>query len=72
MKPYVGGRLAPYHAQERAFTPGGNCVGIVKAVGQDVWHLKPGRRVLMAGPLLLLKRWLSDRMFDRLIMSAFK
>lgn len=27
---------------------------------------------LMAGPLLFLKRWLSDRMFDRLIMSAFK
>jgi hypothetical protein len=41
-------------------------------VGQDVWHLKPGRRVLMAESLLFLKRWLSDRMFDRLIMSAFK
>jgi NAD(P)-dependent dehydrogenase (short-subunit alcohol dehydrogenase family) len=27
---------------------------------------------LMAGPLLFLRRWLSDRMFDRLIMQAFK
>jgi NAD(P)-dependent dehydrogenase (short-subunit alcohol dehydrogenase family) len=27
---------------------------------------------LMAGPLLFMKRWLSDRMFDRLMMSAFK
>ncbi len=27
---------------------------------------------LMAGPLLFLRRWLSDRMFDRLIVAAFK
>lgn len=27
---------------------------------------------LMAGPLLFLRRWLSDRMFDRLVMAAFR
>lgn len=48
MKPYVEGKLPPYHAPDGAFTPGGNCVGIVQEVGRDVWQLKPGRRVLLS------------------------
>jgi alcohol dehydrogenase len=48
MKPYVEGRLPPYHAPEGGFTPGGNCVGTIEAVGQDVWQLAPGRRVLLS------------------------
>ena len=48
MKPYVEGRLPPYHAPEAGFTPGGNCVGIIAAVGRDVWHLKVGQRVLVS------------------------
>jgi alcohol dehydrogenase len=48
MKAYVEGRLPPYHAPEGGFTPGGNCVGIVQKVGRDVWHLRPGQRVLLS------------------------
>ncbi len=48
MKPYVEGRLPPYHAPDGGFTPGGNCVGIVQQVGKDVWHIKPGQRVMLS------------------------
>ena len=48
MKPYVEGRLPPYHAPVGGFTPGGNCVGTIAAVGKDVWQLAPGRRVLLS------------------------
>jgi len=48
MKPYVEGKLPPYHAPEGGFTPGGNCVGVIEAVGRDVWQLAPGRRVLLS------------------------
>ena len=48
MKDYAEGRLPIYHAPDGAFTPGGNGVGIVEAVGPDVWHLKPGQRVVLS------------------------
>lgn len=48
MKPYVEGRLPPYRVPDGGFTPGGNCVGVIEAVGQDVWQLAPGRRVLLS------------------------
>jgi alcohol dehydrogenase len=48
MKPYVEGRLPPYHAPDGAFTPGGNGVGVIEAVGRDVWQLGPGQRVLLS------------------------
>jgi alcohol dehydrogenase len=48
MKPYVEGRLPPYHAPVGGFTPGGNCVGTIAAVGKDVWQLAQGRRVLLS------------------------
>jgi alcohol dehydrogenase len=51
MKPYVEGRLPAYHAPDGAFTPGGNCVGVIEAVGGDVWGLAAGRRVLLSSLL---------------------
>ncbi|MBV8935582.1 MAG: zinc-binding dehydrogenase, partial [Alphaproteobacteria bacterium] len=47
MKRYVDGRL-PYHPPQGAFTPGTNGVGVIEAVGRDVWHLKPGQRVVLS------------------------
>ena len=48
MKPYVEGRLPPYHAPSGGFTPGGNCVGTIETAGKDVWQLAPGQRVLVS------------------------
>ena len=48
LKPYVEGRLPAYHAPDGGFTPGGNCVGVVAAVGKDVWQMSVGRRVVVS------------------------
>jgi alcohol dehydrogenase len=48
MKPYVEGKLPVYNAPKTEFTPGGNAVGVVTGVGKDVWHVKPGRRVVIS------------------------
>jgi alcohol dehydrogenase len=48
IKPYVEGRLPPYHAPSGGFTPGGNCVGTIETAGKDVWQLAPGQRVLVS------------------------
>jgi alcohol dehydrogenase len=48
MKPYVEGKLPVYKAPKTEFTPGGSGVGVVSAVGQDVWHVKPGQRVVIS------------------------
>jgi alcohol dehydrogenase len=48
MKRYVEGQLPTYQAPAGPFTPGGNGVGVVEAVGRDVWQLEPGRRVLLS------------------------
>jgi alcohol dehydrogenase len=45
LKPYVEGKLPAYRAPEN-FTPGGNAIGTIEAVGTDVWHLKKGQRVV--------------------------
>jgi|SRR5712672_2195654 len=42
LKAYVEGQLPMYNPPKGAFTPGTNGVGVVHAVGRDVWHLKPG------------------------------
>ncbi|MFM0608196.1 zinc-binding alcohol dehydrogenase family protein [Paraburkholderia sediminicola] len=47
IKAYVGGELPIYHAPPQPFIPGGNGVGVVHAVGRDVWHLQPGQRVVL-------------------------
>jgi alcohol dehydrogenase len=48
LKAYVEGNLPMYNPPKGAFTPGTNGVGVVHAVGRDVWHLKPGQRVVLS------------------------
>lgn len=48
MKGYVEGRLPFYNPPKVEYTIGTNGVGIVEAVGGDVWHIKPGQRVLIS------------------------
>ncbi|HEY4299110.1 MAG TPA: zinc-binding dehydrogenase [Paraburkholderia sp.] len=48
MRDYVAGKLPVYQVPDRPFIPGGNGVGIVHSVGRDVWHLKPGQRVVIS------------------------
>jgi alcohol dehydrogenase len=47
-KDYVEGKLSIYETPEGSFTPGGNGVGVIHAVGRDVWHLKVGQRVVLS------------------------
>lgn len=48
LKSYVEGRLPTYNPPRGKFTPGTNGVGVIEAVGRDVWHLKPGQRVVLS------------------------
>jgi alcohol dehydrogenase len=48
LKQYVEGKLPFYNVPQGAFTPGTNGVGVIEAVGRDVWHLKPGQRVVFS------------------------
>jgi alcohol dehydrogenase len=48
MQDYVEGKLSVYHAPNETFTPGGNGVGFIEAVGPGVWSLKPGQRVVLS------------------------
>ena len=48
IKDYVEGRLPFYLTPSVPFTPGGNGVGIVEAVGRDIWSVKPGQRVVLS------------------------
>ena len=47
LKSYVRGELPTYRAPPGPFTIGTNGVGEVVAVGREVWHLKPGQRVVL-------------------------
>jgi alcohol dehydrogenase len=48
LKSYVHGKLPMYHPPPGEFTPGTNGIGVVEAVGRDVWHLRPGQRVALS------------------------
>jgi alcohol dehydrogenase len=48
LKAYVEGKLPFYNPPPGPFTIGTNGVGIIEAVGRDVWHLKAGQRVVLA------------------------
>jgi len=52
LKDYVDGKLPVYRAPDGNFIPGGNAIGVIEAVGDDVWHLKPGWRVVMSSHLV--------------------
>lgn len=47
-KDYVEGKLVFYNPPKGAFTPGTNGVGVIEAVGRDIWHLKAGERVVFS------------------------
>ncbi len=48
LKQYVDGELPTYRAPPGPFTPGTNGIGVIEAVGADVWQLAPGQRVLLS------------------------
>jgi alcohol dehydrogenase len=48
LKAYVEGGLPIYSPPEGRFTPGGNAIGIVHEVGPEIYHLKPGQRVVVS------------------------
>jgi alcohol dehydrogenase len=48
LKAYVEGKLPVYNPPSGPFTIGTNGVGVVEVVGRDVWHLKPGQRVVLS------------------------
>src|ERR1700742_1510615 len=48
LKAYVEGKLPTYNPPPGPFTIGTNGIGVVEAVGRDVWHLKPGQRVVLS------------------------
>jgi len=48
LKAYVDGKLPFYNPPKDEFTIGTNGVGTVEAIGRDVWHVKPGDRVLLS------------------------
>lgn len=48
LKSYVEGRLPFYAPPPGEYTIGTNGVGVVEAIGRDVWHVKVGQRVLIS------------------------
>src|SRR5260370_14338626 len=52
LKNYVAGKLPVYRAPEGDFIPGGNAIGVIEAVGDDVWHLKTGQRAVISSHLV--------------------
>jgi alcohol dehydrogenase len=52
LKAYVEGRLPIYSPPDGAFTPGGNAIGTVQAIGPEVYHLKPGQRVVISSHIV--------------------
>ena len=52
LKAYVEGRLPIYSPPDGPFTPGGNAIGIVHAVGREVYHVKVGQRVVTSSHIV--------------------
>jgi alcohol dehydrogenase len=52
LKAYVEGRLPIYSPPDGPFTPGGNAIGLVHAVGREVYHLKVGQRVVTSSHIV--------------------
>lgn len=49
---YVAGRLPFYDPPAGPFTIGTNGIFTIHAVGRDVWHLRPGQRVILSSHLV--------------------
>jgi alcohol dehydrogenase len=52
LKAYVEGRLPIYSPPDGPFTPGGNAIGIVHAIGPEVYHVKVGQRVVVSSHIV--------------------
>lgn len=52
LKEYIEGRLPTYQYPPGPFTPGTNGVGTIVNAGPDVWHFRPGQRVLLSPHIL--------------------
>jgi alcohol dehydrogenase len=52
LKAYVEGRLPIYSPPDGPFTPGGNAIGTVHAIGREVYHLKVGQRVVVSSHIV--------------------
>ena len=52
LKAYVEGRLPVYSPPDGPFTPGGNAIGTVHAIGPEVYHVKPGQRVVISSHIV--------------------
>src|ERR1700710_2149020 len=48
LKAYTEGQLPVYNPPDQEFTMGSNAIGYIEAVGKDIWHLKPGQRVVIS------------------------
>ncbi|HWG11905.1 MAG TPA: zinc-binding alcohol dehydrogenase family protein [Streptosporangiaceae bacterium] len=49
LRAYLAGKLPGYPPPAGEFTPGTSGVGVIEAVGPQVYGLRPGQRVLMTG-----------------------
>jgi alcohol dehydrogenase len=49
LRPYLAGKLPGYFPPAGEFTPGTSGVGVIEAVGPQVYGLRPGQRVLLTG-----------------------
>jgi alcohol dehydrogenase len=52
LRAYVEKKLPAYNPPPGEFTLGTNAIGIIEQVGQDVWHLKRGQRVVLSSLLM--------------------
>jgi alcohol dehydrogenase len=52
LKPYVEGRLPIYSPPDGPFTPGGNAIGTVHAIGPEVYHVRAGERVVVSSHIV--------------------
>ena len=48
MQDYIEGKLPIYRPPRGPFVPGGNGIGVIHAVGENVWHLRAGQRVAIS------------------------
>jgi alcohol dehydrogenase len=52
LKTYVEGRLPIYSPPDGPFTPGGNAIGTVHAIGPEVYHVRAGERVVVSSHIV--------------------
>jgi alcohol dehydrogenase len=63
LKAYMEGRLPIYSPPDGPFTPGGNAIGIVHAIGSEVYHVKVGQRVVISSHIVASENTLEPAQF---------